>query len=347
MKKTLLIFLIIANGSPLATDRAAFLRQGFGAKGKVLGKGFGSTVKDPSALYFNPAGLAHINGELKSVQKINPAEEAEKAFDDPAFTELENEENTEVKPNTENKPAETIEKTFEIQLYATAGQMSLDQQVGFAAVGFTLPYGTMGVGALYSGVDGIDGFDEAGASTGATEYMGYAGYLGYAFETKSDLKLGFSLMGAQEDIGGSTLNAGSLNVGAQKTIFFILLAEVGVNVQNLAGVTEQTTFNDSTYEKLDTIINVSLSLAPPPPNANAKLIVGFDANVDDPEDGLSGSIGIALAVTRYSYIMAGYNNGGLAAGLGIKFKMIDVAYAVNRDSLGLGFQHFAELNLRF
>ena len=60
---TALLVLILAAYSPAfaGTDAAAFLNSGVGARALAMGSAFVSISDDPSAMYWNPAGLAKIN----------------------------------------------------------------------------------------------------------------------------------------------------------------------------------------------------------------------------------------------------------------------------------------------
>lgn len=59
---TVLLTLLLAAGPAFAgTDAAAFLNSGVGARALAMGGAFVSVCDDPTAMYWNPAGLARIN----------------------------------------------------------------------------------------------------------------------------------------------------------------------------------------------------------------------------------------------------------------------------------------------
>ena len=65
MKKNIIITFIAINCSIFAqfdnagTSAANFLKIGVGSRGMALGGAFTANVQDPSALHWNPAGIAH------------------------------------------------------------------------------------------------------------------------------------------------------------------------------------------------------------------------------------------------------------------------------------------------
>lgn len=349
MKNILIYFIglsvFILNNVLFAANGAQFLSTGFGAKAKGLGNAYGAIVNDPSALYWNPAGLASIDGEIKRVRKINIQEEAERAFEEGEFDDFVNENRNSNSKESTPKPPKNDERTFELQLYGSYSQLTFDRQVAFTGTGFTFLSGTLGAGVFGTLVDGIEGYDEYGTSTGSLDYSAYAGYLGYAF-AKGSGKYGFSLMGFQENIGDSSLYGSGLNAGIQYGILPIL--SMGLSFQNLIGVMQKSVSSSNDYAKLDTILDFNIAVTTPPPNANIKLLLGFKSNLDEPEtEAFMPNIGIAYGLNKYAYIMLGLSNGYPAGGFGFSLKHIQIAYSINRDKLGEGFQHFAEFNFIF
>lgn len=332
-------------GLLFANRPAEFLKTGIGAKANGLGNAYSALVNDPGALYWNPAGLANIDGEAKQVKKIDPVKEAEKAFEnDEEFQDFMDEETT-MPSDPEPAPIE-YETAFEMQINTSYSMLSGDRQLGFVGAAFTALGGTMGFGAMGTQISGIDGYDETGASTGELTYGAFAGYLGYAWERGAS-RLGVSAMGMQEQLGSSsdTINGGGINVGLQVVPIPILAA--GVNLQNLVGGVQKNV-DSSNYEKLDTILRFSLALSSPPPTANLKLMLGFTANFDDPDErGLVPNIGIAYGINKFTYFMLGLDGGKPSMGMGLDLKHVQVAYSVNRDNLDTEFQHFAEANFIF
>lgn len=345
IQRVILIASFIGATSVFAANGAQFLSTGFGAKANGLGNSYGVIVNDPSALYWNPAGLAAIDGEIKRVRKVNIQEEAERAFEEGEFEDFVNESGQSGMPDDSEDKQNNDDRTFEMQLYGSYGQLSLDRQIAFTGTAFTLFGGTLGAGALGTMVDGIDGYSETGVSTGSVEYSAFAGYLGYAF-AKGSGKYGFSVMGFQENIASTSLYGGGLNAGVQYGILPIL--SIGMNFQNLIGVMQKSVSSNDEYSKLDTIMDFSMAVSTPPPNSNIKLLLGFSSNLDEPEtEAFMPNIGIAYGLNKYAYVMVGLDNGYPSGGIGFSFKYFQMAYSINRDKLGEGFQHFAEFNFIF
>ncbi|RME91885.1 MAG: hypothetical protein D6767_04290 [Candidatus Hydrogenedentota bacterium] len=333
-----------------ARSAGQVLRHSVGANGIGLGGAYGAIVKDPSALYWNPAGLAHINGETRIEKRMDLSKEAEQAFDEKFEEFMSDDEAGKKKPAQQEKkesPQPTTEtvRSFEMQVFASASLLSLDRNLGFSAVAFTAPGGTYAVGLLGAQVKGIDGYDSLGNSTGEKKFQSTTGYIGYAREMGSS-RIGLSVNGIYENIGGNTLNGGGLNVGAQVTPFPLI--DLGIDVQNLVGAIQNQAVPNSSYDKLDTILRFSLGISTPPPSSSMRLLLGFRTNLDDREkEGFTINIGLAIALTRSIYIMGGFENGNFGGGIGaLFFNRLKFAYALNRDPLGIGFQHTLELNLR-
>ncbi len=343
-----LLFLVLSAffaDAVFSANGAQFLNEGFGAKAKGLGGAYGVIVNDPSSLFWNPAGLANIDGEIKRYRKINIQDEAEKAFEDGEFEDFINEGAAPPEKKAESAPPVDTERTFEMNVYGSFGELSLDRQIAFVGTGFTFLGGSLGAGALGTLVDGISGYDETGGSTGSKEYSAFAGYLGYAMG-KGSGKYGLSLMGFQENLGGNSLYGGGVNAGIQYGILPILA--VGMDIQNLVGIMQKNVSQSGEYQRLDSILHFNMALSTPPPNSNIKLLLGFTSNIDEPEtEAFMPNIGVAYGISKYAYIMMGLDNGYPSGGLGISMKHFNLAYSINRDKLGEGFQHYAEFNFIF
>lgn len=346
--KTLVITgLLSVTGLEARSAAGKFLKTGFGARAAGLGGTYTAIANDPSALYWNPAGLAQINGERKTIKKIDISEEAENVFEeDSEFAELmgETEEfQTDDVPVTES--LEVVDHVFEMQLHTSGAVLSEDKYVAFLGTGFTALGGTIGAGALGNYIEAGRGYDATGAKTSELEYKSYAGYLGYGREMGA-ARFGVSAMGMQEDVGGRTVNGGGLNVGFQVVPIPILSA--GATVQNLAGAVQTRSGTGTGYEKLDTIVRFAFAVSTPPPNSNIKFLTGFTTNLDNPEhEGMQVNLGLAYGINKYTYVMAGINDGRPAIGLGLSFKSVQMAYSYNRDILDRENQHYLDLNLVF
>ena len=352
MKKNLSAIIVLVSASAFslhANTAGQFLKAGFGARAIGLGRAYSVVTNDAGSLYWNPAGLAQITGEKTIIRELDLKKEAESAFEEGSeFDELmeEMEGDAGVSP-AENLPGiERIERRTEVQVYGAFSQMSLDRQLGYLGVGMTALSGTFGVGALGTMVSGIDGFDTAGTSTGSQNYSAFAGFFGYAQEVGA-MRLGVSAMGMQENIGnGGSVNGGGLNAGLQ--IVPIPILSAGASVQNLFGVVGTRAESGASYEKLDTILNVSIALTTPPPNSNLKILMGFTTNLDEPEtEGLRINQGVAVGLNSFSYLMAGLDGGRPSGGFGLNFKNFQFAYALNTDQQSIDLQHSVEANVVF
>ncbi|MDH5719470.1 MAG: hypothetical protein OEZ13_02500 [Spirochaetia bacterium] len=342
----LLFFLSSLMITPLwAESSGAFLRHGLGAKAMGLGKAYQTVVKDPGALYWNPAGLANINGQAKISDSLEN-EENEDPFGDTKTNQLLNSEGQKEESPKETQPElPSVERPFEMQFYNAVSQLTFDRQAGFSALAFTAVGGTIGFGLLGFYTNDIEGYNEIGESTGSITYQTMAAYLGYAFESGAT-RAGFSLTGINEKIADKSLNGASLNVGIQLMPLPIL--EFGANIQNLAGVIQEHAGSDAKYERLDTILSASIGIRTLPPKSSLLVLLGFEANLDTLEsEDLNANFGLAYSINRYSYVMAGLNTNGLSCGFGMSLSFFQIAYAINQDRLKTGIQHHFDINFLF
>jgi len=327
---------------------AAFelLKTSVGAEATALGGAVSATVRDPSAIFWNPAGLANINGKDKLKGKTSLANEADQKFSTDSFDKLfeETAKNGEKEEEPGTPPPKT-ENTFEMQLYSTYANLTMDRHVFMASTGITLFKGTFGVGLLGSYVPGIEGYDKQGVSTGTMSYGSYAAISGFAWDT-GVLKMGITLAGYQENLFTQNYYGGGVNLGVQMTPIPII--HIGAALQNLAGAMQYTASNLSLMRKLDTIMRVTLGITTPPPDSNFMLLLGLESNLDQigtPE--VYGNIGVQIKFAKIMALMAGLRNNSLAMGLGVHLSFVKISYAINQDPLRTGFQHFVDANFSF
>lgn len=320
---------------------AEFLKTNFGARAVGLGNAYGVVVSDPSALYWNPAGLAQINGERTTVRKLEDiAKEAEAVFGEKEFSELV--ENLDSEPTPQS--IVRVERGFELQWYNGAALLGLNRYVGLTAIGFTAFGGSLGLGAMGALSQKILTTNDQGQSADSVDFQSVAALLGYARQSGA-LRWGISFMGIDEGIRSERRNGGGLNFGLQ--VIPIPILSAGLSVQNLVGAIQKEARNKQKWEKLDTLLRFSLAITTPPPQANIRLIFGFTANFDRPEEAVKMNLGIAYSLNQFAYVMAGADHGNPAAGFGFIFRPFHLAYAVNRDTVFRSFQHYLELNLSF
>lgn len=328
------------------TSSAEFLQNGFGAKAAGLGNGYGVVVSDPSAVYWNPAGLAQIYTEKRITQTVEAPKGTEKpAGDDEEFNKLLEDQNS--SGSKESKTVEITERGLQTQLNASASYLSNGRLMYFGAAGMTLGNGGIGVGYGGSRVASIATYDSSGNSTGSGSYLSHVAYVGYGWGT-GPLRLGISGFGVREDIAGGAVNGAGINVGAQVAVLPPLLS-VAADLKNLAAIQSRTGGSFKEMGKLDTLFSFSMQIQAPPPNSNFKLILGFTANLDRPAgDGVKLNMGIAYGFSKYMYAMLGLNGSKPAVGLGLNVgKTFHMALSANRDVLGREFQYFGELNFAF
>jgi len=129
----LLFFLIILNISEsllLARGQSSFLQMGIGAKSLALGGAYEATVDNPTAVYWNPAGLARIyeinDMEEKEIKKNNEKANGNK-----------------MKHDTTKKG-----KEFYFQINASGTMFAQNSYSGFTGLGMNLFSGVLGLAIL-------------------------------------------------------------------------------------------------------------------------------------------------------------------------------------------------------
>jgi len=330
------------------TSSGQFLSEGFGAKSVGLGNAYGVVVSDPSAVYWNPAGLAQIYSEKKITQKVEAPKDIDKSGGggDDDFNKLLGEQNT--SGGAANEKVEITEPVFQFQSNSSAAMLSQGRLLYFTGVGISAFGGGLAAGGAGTRVMGVQNYNTQGISTGESIYNSHAGFLGYGWG-RGPVRLGVSGMGLREEIGpGAVVNGGGLNVGAQVVVLPSLVS-VAADLKNLAAVQSRTGGGLYDIAKLDTRFSFSIQVQAPPPNANFKLLLGFTSNLDDLKgDGTRLNMGLAYGFNKYFYAMAGISGSRPAVGLGIKIaKFFEMSVSANRDPLGRGFQYFGELNFTF
>ena len=84
------------------------------------------------------------------------------------------------------------------------------------------------------------------------------------------------------------------------------------------------------------------------PRTGIRLYLGLTSNLDDHTNNPPVlNAGFSYDIFRYVSILLGLNGSKPSIGLELKFPYVGVSYALNRDELGLGIQHYVDLNLRF
>ena len=316
-----------------------FLREPIGAKANALGSAYTGSVKEPSALLWNPAGLSHISGREITMTLEEKKRQAEEDFKD-----LENEiESNEV---IVNEPLPEIKRitsrTFEMQVFVTASQFTLNRQLGFTGIAFPVYFGSMGVGIQANRITGIEGYDADGISTGNLDYALYSAYLGYAFQT-GPVRMGFTLIGIRENLGGKFINGGAIDVGIQ---FFTSIYELGASLQNLGGIIQKSASAKNQYTRLDIVLRLSGSVQIL--NTGIRIYLGLTSNIDrSKEVGPGLNFGLSYDLFKYTSLLVGLNRSRPSIGLDFDFPYITLSYALRSDKLKIGLEHYLDVNLAF
>lgn len=320
------------------------LQTSVGAEGTSLGGAMSATVNDPSALFWNPAGLANINGKEKQKNNPNLVNEADQKFSDDTFDKL-FENNGGMNKGDEGAAMDKARKPFELQFYTSYGYLTMSRHLFMAAAGFTFLKGAFGVGLLGDYAPGIEGYDSSGNYTGTVSYGSFAGYLGYAWEVGM-IKMGLALGGYDEAVAGQNYFGGGLNLGVQMTPIPIL--HIGATIQNLPGIMQTSVSNASSLSKLNTIVRLTLGISTPPPDANVMLLLGLESNLDEiMQPVVYANVGLQIKFAKYFYLRGGLRDGNLAFGLAMKLPFISISLAANQDRLRTGFQEFIDITLDF
>ena len=315
----------------------AFLRNPIGAKANALGTAYTGSVKDPSALFWNPAGLAHISG-----RKITLKDKKKQAEDD--FKDLEKEiESDELIDYGPLSDSEIITKrTFEMEIFVTLSQLSLQRQLGFVGVAFPVYFGSLGIGIHGIRVTGVEGYDTSGISTESLNYILYSGHMGYAFEL-GPTRIGFALVGIGEDLDGEIIYGGSVDLGIQ---FFASIYELGASLQNAVGFIQRSTSTSNQFSRLNIILKLSGSVQIP--DTGIRIYLGLTSNLDEyQESGPYLNLGISYDIFKYTTILIGLNGSRPSVGLELNFPYITLSYALRPDRLGYGLEHYLDLTLAF
>jgi len=336
LQKSLIIPLFLLAQTAGATE---LQNTTIGAEAYALGGAHGATVDNPSALLWNPAGLANIAGKTKDNGKKSIEEEAENAFSDESFDNLFNN-----IPNSGNEKKDTeSSRVFAMQIFSSYSLLTLDRHAYFGGIGFTFLKGTLGIAYLGTSVNGIDSYNSSGVSTGAINYGVNSAIIGYGWGDKT-LKMGVSLSALQENLGGASRFGGGLNVGVQLNPIPIFL--LGANIRNLAGVIQSSNGSSTAIEKLPTVLQVSMGVSSPPPGSSILFLIGVESNLDNPDETYF-NIGLNMKLTRSLFLMGGINKKTFSLGAQVKLSIVQLTYSVNKDILKTGFQHHVDLNLSF
>lgn len=340
-----MVLVFVTNSSvSWAISPGQFTRNGLGAKAAGYGNAYTAVVDDASAVYWNPAGLAHINGDRKAGKSIN--KEAENVFENSDFEELLKQSGDNITVSKKEAKKDTLKPyRFEMQWVTSYSYLSANQHTGFVATAIHLPKGTMGVGVYGTFLPQISTFNQAGATGKKQLYQSYAAYVGYGFSAGFN-RIGFSVSGIGQGMNKSWIGGGGLNVGIQSTPIPIIT--LAVDISNLVGVVQQSSHKKNKLRRLDTLLRAAVSINSIPPNSNFKIVLGFTSNLSDPKkEPISLNFGVSYQVAKFLTLLVGYGNGSFSLGTEFKFDAVSFAYAINQDKAGKSFQHFVDFTFRY
>jgi hypothetical protein len=342
------ILLSMTSGMLSATDSAsAFLNQGFGARSAALGNAYGAMVADPSALYWNPAGLARVKGQQSKRQTICRDDEYRKpahSGEDEEFSRLLGEHNPPQSGGTRSSCVDVISPS-ESQLHVSSGLLAEGNLVylGSAAT-------SIGNGAIAAGFGGSR--QQRQVESGNVADSMDIGYLGYGWG-KETFRWGISLFGLREQTLSGDLHGFGTNLGIQYSPIF-LPGEMVVfsgEIRNLGALEARPRAGYRDLRKLDTLMSYSLKidLGYLWGFSGFSLLIGVTANLDDPNGrGAKLNSGFIYSFNRWLSAMAGLNDSNPSVGLNLNAaNVLRLAVAARRDAQRKDFEYFAELQFIF
>lgn len=338
----------------------AVFNTGFGAKATAYATSYNAIVANPSALYWNPAGISQKKGKFyfskltDSRRKLNPTNQKEQHLFEEVANDIANLRNNEIilideKKRIVNKKTQ-IDETLSlslfkplVQLYISPSLLAFGRQHGFAGITFTTKVGTFGIGLGIGRVSDIKGFDDSGDPTRLLDYYYISEYLGYAISLFGRYRLGVSLIGFQENTG-TFLYGAAITLGLQIDLFSFL--RVGVTLHNLLGVMQIATEDSTQVSRLDTIIDVNLAFHSLPPNNNLLITLGLDLNLDRlrTTDSWKAKIGASYKVISPLVLLIGFSSEDYSLGIGLDFSFLEITYAVQQNYFTREFIHTVDIN---
>ena len=309
-----IIYLTMFSMSFPIFSNVAILKQGVGVYGRALGSAVVSSIGDPSAIYWNPAGLAHVHNEFKQ-------------YDD-TFLE-----------DGSKKTNVPLNQILTFEFFSSLSFLSLQREILFVGVSSTFVGGTIATGLLASQVRGIEGYDVNANSIGPQRAMTFIGYLGYAYEFKS-LRLGVNVLGIGETLAKTNKYGGAVDAGIQ---FVTSILEAGLSIHNI-GITQDIT-SEAGYTLLDIILRASVAIRIF--RAPLKLFFGTEGIFNINNTDIQFNVGLLVDAFQYVSFIVGLKNLDIAGSIMFNFPYVQLGYAIDRDPLNLGLQHHVQLQARF
>jgi hypothetical protein len=339
-----------------ATEHSSdFLNQGFGARSAALGNAYGVAVEDPSALYWNPAGLAGIRSlkfRSRTVRKQKQSTGKKYVKEDEELNKLLGQYS-----NTAPVQSEALESDYEVP--ERESQTQIHTSSGFLPSGNLKYLGSAGTsigsGAIAAGFGGsrrIKVSDNAASvMSSLSEPNVDIAYLGYGWG-REHFRWGISLFGLREESVNGDIHGGGANLGIQYAIpFFPETVSFSGEIRNLGGVEARPKVGLHDLRKLDTLMSyaMKINLGFLTNTPGFSLLLGVTANLDDPNGkGAKLNSGFTYAFNRDFSVMVGLNDSNPSAGFGLNAgNFLRFALAARRDAQKRDFEYFAEMQVIF
>lgn len=202
-------------------------------------------------------------------------------------------------------------------------------QSGFAAYP-TLDLGTFAFGVQRLGVGGIDARDDRNLALGSFEASELHASLGYGHSIRPWLAVGLDLRIVQQKVDSTSATAAGLDLGlaARRPLpragHFV---ELGIAARNLVAPTVRLD-QDEVSDPLRLHVGAGYRHEPAGHRLNSALGLETSfASESDARWGLGGEVGF----DRLLFLRAGIDTGELTAGLGVRLRGVEFAYAFRND----------------
>ncbi len=332
IKLSLLLSILTVLNSAYADNagsRGSYTRGGWaGARYAAAGMTGEVLADDVFSIYWNPAGLS----ELKTKSKLSETQIREKArsgdIDDITEEDL------------LNFSDEQYSKLF-FSIGASYTSLDIERDAGFSGVAFNAFGGVMGA-AFFSITSGdIETRDETGILTGKDDYSGSVAYLSYS-KQKNIIAFGFTLKGYYESIGEYSYYGIGSDIGAQ--IYILPFLKIGIMIRDLGSflTPEEEEYSEEQYDFFMPEIKVATELI-----SDAGIRVAFSGSRKLEQSDFEYGVGVEFDLNSWVMLSAGLCDGYFSTGVTLKMAGIDVAYALNFDSIDYGYNNTVSVAVLF
>lgn len=305
--------------SPISAETADdFLQTGFGARSAALGGAYSAAVSDPSALYWNPAGLGHIKSRIsgaygeahhrKKVKKVQQYEEDE-------FNRLLQMQHESIVYDSDKGEPEPV-LSSEIQLHTSAALQQSGNLHYLGAVALSI-----GDGALAAGYGGNRRVTDAAWDNPATTAPPHTdvAYLGYG-RGSPYFRWGISLFGLQQDAVMGRRNAVGGNLGIQYDGLMPNAVIFAVDLRNLGAVESYSGSGFREVKSLDPVVSYAMRINLGFLASRSDLFLYFGATTGlsySKANGAKLNFGISYRLFSAFHGLLGLNDTAPSLGLGI------------------------------